>query len=141
MERPVKTLQQRLSIARRRGHDSDQPVDLITDDLLNEPRNACIDADEVMKLAEAFRLAGSDCEEYGRVGTMARRVRSLTRMAKDDSAPSTSRLEAICKLRDLWRLPGAIAHRSFVVEQFWRGGDWSGGKLLDDSFRKMKFGV
>ena len=61
-------------------------------------------------------------------------------MARDDTEPSTSRLEAIRKLSEL-RAYGVMAHRPLVVEQFWRGGDGGGGKSLDESFRKMKFGA
>ena len=93
----------------------------------------------MLKLAEAFKLARSDCEKNGKIGTMAWRVRFLTKMAEDVTNPATSRLEAIHKLSDLWAY-GAMSHRPFAVEQSWRGGDRGGGKSLDESFRKtMKF--
>ena len=94
---------------------------------------------DVLKLAEAFKLARSDCEENGKIGTMAWRVRFLTKMAEDVTNPATSRLEAIRKLSDLWAY-GGMGHRPLAVEQFWRGGDGDGGKSLDESFRRtMKF--
>lgn len=94
----------------------------------------------MLKLAEALKLARSDCEENGKIGTMAWRVRFLTKMAEDETNPATSRLEAIRKLCDLLAY-GAMSHRPFAVEQFWRGGDGrGGGKSLDESFRRtMKF--